>query len=328
MGVVGLAKHTMDLTTGSVTKKFLLFTLPILASNLLQQFYNAADTMVVGKFASETALAAVGSTGSLITLILSLFTGLSAGTNVACANHFGAKNQDKLRACMHVSLLLGLVCGIGLMAVGVAFARPLQVMMGSPYNVIDQATLYIRIYFLGVPASLLYNFASAILRAHGDTKRPMILLALSGIVNVLLNLLFVMVFHMDVEGVALATIISQYLSMAAALYLLFDPKGDCAMKKRELKMNGESVEEIVRIGVPTGINGIVFSLSNVICSLRSIPLAMSLWLQTLFPAVSAASFALLQQPSVTLVSVLPVSAVAQSSTNESTAYCSTALLAP
>ena len=264
MGVVGLAKHTMDLTTGSVTKKFLLFTLPILASNLLQQFYNAADTMVVGKFASETALAAVGSTGSLITLILSLFTGLSAGTNVACANHFGAKNQDKLRACMHVSLLLGLVCGIGLMAVGVAFARPLQVMMGSPYNVIDQATLYIRIYFLGVPASLLYNFASAILRAHGDTKRPMILLALSGIVNVLLNLLFVMVFHMDVEGVALATIISQYLSMAAALYLLFDPKGDCAMKKRELKMNGESVEEIVRIGVPTGINGIVFSLSNVI----------------------------------------------------------------
>lgn len=259
-----MAKHSMDLTTGSVMKKLLLFTLPILASNLLQHLYNAADTVVVGKFASETALAAVGSTGSLIALLLSLFTGLAAGTNVACANHYGAKNREKLRACMHVSLLLGLICGLVLMVVGVVFARPLQVMMGSPYNVIDQATLYIRIYFLGVPASLIYNFASAILRAHGDTKRPMIILALSGVLNVLLNLLFVMAFHMDVEGVALATIISQYLSMAVALYLLFDPKGDCAMERRELKFHKESVAEIVRIGVPSGINGIVFSLSNVI----------------------------------------------------------------
>lgn len=259
-----MAKHTMDLTTGSVTKKLLLFTLPILASNLLQQFYNAADTMVVGKFASETALAAVGSTGSLISLILSLFTGLGAGTNVACANYYGARNRVKMRACMHVSMLLGLICGFALMVVGVAFARPLQVMMGSPYNVIDQATLYVRIYFLGVPASLIYNFSAAILRAHGDTKRPMIILALSGIANVLLNLLFVTVFHMDVAGVALATIISQYLSMAAALYLLFDPKGECAMQMRELKMNRDAVVEIVRVGVPSGINGIVFSLSNVI----------------------------------------------------------------
>lgn len=259
-----MAKHTMDLTTGSVTKKLLIFTLPILASNLLQQLYNAADTVVVGKFASDTALAAVGSTGSLISLILCLFIGLAAGTNVACANHYGARNREKLRNCMHTSILLGAIFGVVLAVVGFVLARPLQVLMGSPDNVINQATLYVRIYFLGVPASLMYNFASAILRAHGDTKRPMIILAFSGVVNVLLNLVFVIVFHMDVAGVALATIISQYLSMAATLYLLFDPKGECAMNLRELKLNGAAVKEIVIVGVPSGINGAMFSLSNVI----------------------------------------------------------------
>ena len=259
-----MTKHTMDLTTGSVTKKLMLFTLPILASNLLQHFYNAADTVVVGKFANDTALAAVGSTGSLTALILSLFTGLAAGTNVVCANHYGARNREKLRNCMHTSVLLGVICGIGLAIVGVALARPLQVMMGSPESVIDQAVLYVRIYFCGVPASLVYNFAAAILRAHGDTKRPMIILALSGVVNVLLNLLFVIVLHMDVAGVALATISSQYLSMVAVLYLLYDPKGECAMQKSEMRLDKEATLEIVRIGVPSGINGAMFSLSNVI----------------------------------------------------------------
>jgi putative MATE family efflux protein len=259
-----MAKHTMDLTTGSVTKKLLIFTMPILASNLLQQFYNAADTVVVGKFASDTALAAVGSTGSLTALILSLFIGLTAGTNVACANHYGARNREKLRKCMHTSILLGVICGIGLAIVGFALARPLQFMMGSPDNVIDQATLYVRIYFCGVPASLIYNFAAAILRAHGDTKRPMIILALSGVVNVLLNLLFVIVFHMDVAGVALATIISQYLSMVAVLYLLYDPKGECAMQKSEMQLDKAAILEVVRIGVPSGVNSALFSLSNVI----------------------------------------------------------------
>ena len=259
-----MAKHTMDLTTGSVAKKLLIFALPILASNLLQQLYNAADTVVVGKYANDTALAAVGSTGSLIGLLLSLFIGLSAGTNVACANHFGARNTDKLRNCMHTSILLGAVCGIVLAIAGFILARPLQVMMGSPDNVIDQATLYVRIYFCGVPASLIYNFASAILRAHGDTKRPMVILAISGMVNVLLNLVFVILLHMDVAGVALATIISQYLSMAATLYLLFDPKGDCAMRTCEMRFDAEAVKEVIRVGVPSGINGAVFSLSNVI----------------------------------------------------------------
>lgn len=259
-----MAKYTMDLTSGSVTKKLIIFTLPILASNLLQQFYNAADTVVVGKFASDTALAAVGSTGSLISLLLSLFIGLAAGTNVACANHYGARNRDALQRSMHTSIVLGAICGVALAMVGFILARPLQVMMGSPDNVIDQATLYVRIYFCGVPASMIYNFAASILRAHGDTKRPMIILAISGVVNVLLNLVFVILLHMDVAGVAWATIISQYLSMAAALYLLFDPKGECAMNVRKLRLDAESVKEIVAVGVPSGINGTVFSLSNVI----------------------------------------------------------------
>lgn len=258
------AKHTMDLTSGSVVKNLLIFALPILASNLLQQLYNAADTVIVGKFASETALAAVGSTGSLITLLLSLFTGLATGTNVACANHYGARNRDKLWRCMHTSILLGAISGLVLAVFGFLLARPLQEMMGSPDNVIDQATLYIRIYFCGVPASMVYNFAAAILRAYGDTKRPMVILAVSGVINVLLNLVFVILLHMDVDGVALATIISQYLSMAAVLYLLFDPKGECAMQYRALRMDPGAIREIVLVGVPSGINGTVFSLSNVI----------------------------------------------------------------
>ena len=259
-----MAKHTMDLTTGPVTKKLLLFMLPILASNLLQQFYTAADTAVVGKFASETALAAVGSTSHLTSLLLSLFVGLATGTNVVCAKYRGAQNEDKLRSCMHTSLLLGLACGLFLGSVGFALTRPILELMGSPDTVIDQSTLYVRIFFLGVPASLLYNFASAILRAHGDTKRPMIILGISGLMNVLLNLLFVIVLHMDVAGVALATIISQYFSMAAALYMLFTPNGEFKMNVKELKFDSADVGEIVGIGLPTGINSSLYGIANVI----------------------------------------------------------------
>lgn len=258
------AKHTMDLTSGSVVKKLLVFALPILATNLLQQFYNAADTVIVGKFANETALAAVGSTGSLINLLLNLFLGLAVGSNVVCANHYGARDKEGLQRCMHTSVVLGLICGLFIAIVGFVLARPLLLLMGSPINVIDQATLYIRIYFCGVPASVVYNFASGILRAHGDTKRPMVILSVCGILNVLLNLVFVILLHMDVAGVALATIISQYLSTASALYLLFNPKGECAMQLRKLQLNKKTTRDIVAVGLPSGINGIVFSLSNVI----------------------------------------------------------------
>ena len=257
-------KYTMDLTEGSVVKQLLLFALPILATNILQHLYNAADVMVVGKFATETALAAVGSTGSLTVLVTTLFTSLAIGTNVSCANHFGARRQENLRKSMHTSMILGLVSGILLMLIGMVFARPLLEMMGSPENVIDQATLYMRIIFCGIPASMLYNFASAILRAHGDTKRPMIILSICGLVNVGLNLVFVIFLSMDVAGVALATIISQYLSMAVALYLLFDKKGECAMTMQEMHPDWQSAKEIISVGIPSGINGIAFSLSNVI----------------------------------------------------------------
>ena len=259
-----MAKHSMDLTTGSVTKKLLLFMLPILATNLLQQLYTAADTAVVGKFASETALAAVGSTSHLTSLLLSLFVGLATGTNVVCAKCFGARNREKLRVYMHTSLVLGAICGLCLAVAGFALTRPILVLMGSPKNVIDQSTLYVRIFFLGVPASLMYNFASAILRAHGDTKRPMVILGISGLVNVLLNLLFVIGFHMDVAGVALATIISQYFSMAAALYLLFNPKNEFRMKPRELRLEAAAVGQILRIGLPAGINSSLYGIANVI----------------------------------------------------------------
>jgi putative MATE family efflux protein len=172
--------------------------------------------------------------------------------------------MDQVKETVHTSVAISIIGGVIFGILGFIVSPIILSWMGTPENIVDMAALYLKLYFLGLPAMSLYNFGSSILRSLGDTKRPLFYLIIGGIVNVVLNLIFVAGFGMDVEGVALATIISQYLSMAAALYLLFDPKGDCAMKKRELKMNGESVEEIVRIGVPTGINGIVFSLSNVI----------------------------------------------------------------
>lgn len=257
------SQHTMDLTNGSVTRKLIVFVLPLVASNLLQHLYNAADKAVVGQFAGKIALAAVGSTGSATTMLLNLLFGLSVGANIINANLLGAKKHKELRRSMHTSILLSVVCGVFLCVVGLLAAHPLLQLMSCPSNVIDQASLYMRIYFCGVPASMLYNFGAGILRTYGDTRRPMIILAVSGIVNVLLNLIFVIVFKMTVDGVALATIISQYISAVWVLTILFDPKGEYHLSKSELKLHKEEVIAIVKVGIPCGINGLVFSVSNV-----------------------------------------------------------------
>jgi len=258
------AKHTMDLTNGPVFKQFIVFSLPILANALLQQLYGAADTVVVGKFASATALAAVGATGSLIALLIGLFNGLSIAANIICANYFGARKQRELRRCMHSSLMLALFGGMGMGIVGFVLARPLLQLMSCPENVIDQSVLYMKIYFCGVPASMIFNFSASILRAHGDTKRPMVILTITGMINVLLNLVFVIVFHWDVAGVALSTIISQYVSAVALIIILFSPKDEYGMKVKELRLDKKDLKALVSKGVPTGLNGITFSVSNVI----------------------------------------------------------------
>lgn len=261
-----MKKLTTDLTTGSVAKRLILFALPIIFSNLLQQLYSATDRAVVGQFAENGsfALAAVGSTGPAISLLLGLFTGLGIGVNIVCANARGAKDEAGLRRTMRTALILPVICGTVLAIVGVFIARPMLKLMSAPKEVLELATLYMRIYFCGTPFSLLYNFGSAILRAHGDTRRPMRILALSGLLNVSLNLLLVIVFDMSVAGVAIATVASQALSAFQVCRILFNPKDAYKLKLKLLRFYKKEAWTIIKVGVPCGVNGMAFSLSNLV----------------------------------------------------------------
>jgi len=261
------AKHSIDLTKGPVVKKLVIFAFPILLANLLQQLYQCADTYVVGNYAveKEISLAAVGSTASITNLFLNLFLGLAVGANVVCANLYGSGKHESLRRTMHSSLIIAAVSGV---VIGIAgyFATPflLDKVMHSPSEVLPQATDYMQIVFLGQPASLLFNFGAGILRAHGDTKRPMYILITTGLINVLLNLLFVIRLKMDAAGVALATVVALYLSASAVLYILFHAHGEYRLTVKELRVSKKETIDIVKVGVPCGLNGIVFSLSNVL----------------------------------------------------------------
>jgi len=257
------SRHTMDLTTGPVAGKLFRFAFPILVSNILQHLYNAADKAVVGQFAGKIALAAVGSTGSATTLLLNMLYGLSVGASIINSNLLGGRNYSSLRRSMHTTISLAGVCGVLFCALGLIVCKPLLQLMSCPETVIEDATLYMRIIFCGVPASIVYNFGAGILRTHGDTRRPMLILAVTGIVNVCLNLVFVIVFHMTVEGVALATIIAQYLSAAAVLYILFKPNGEFKLSIKELSLPRKEAVAILRVGIPCGINSMMFSISNV-----------------------------------------------------------------
>lgn len=256
--------YSIDLTTGSIAKKLTLFALPLLASLLLQSFYNAADKAVVGQFAGKTALAAVGATGSATGMIVNLVVGLSIGASIINANLLGAGEKTALRRNMHTSILMGAICGVALSVLGLVASRPILELMGCPDNVLDSATLYMRIFFCGSPASMVYNFGSGILRTHGDSRRPMVILGVSGLANVLLNLVFVIVFKMSVAGVALATIISQYISAAWVLKILFDPKDEYQLSRQELKLNKEDAIGIIRVGIPCSLNDVLISCSNVL----------------------------------------------------------------
>ncbi|MBO5656675.1 MAG: MATE family efflux transporter [Agathobacter sp.] len=256
--------YTMNLCEGSILNKLLLFALPLIASSMLQLFFNAADIVVVGKFAGDNSLAAVGSNGSIINLLTNVFMGLSVGTNVLVARFFAAKEEDILRRTVHTSVTVSVICGILLAGIGAIAARPILELMQSPAEVIDLATLYLRIYFLGMPATMAYNFGAAILRGVGDTKRPLYYLFFSGIINVGLNCLFVIVFHMDVAGVALATIISQYISAFLVLRCLTREEEGIRLERQYLGIDKRILIQILRIGLPAGIQGSLFSLSNAV----------------------------------------------------------------
>ena len=258
------ANRTMDMTQGRLLTQVLVFALPIMLSGILQLLFNAADTIVVGRFAGNEALAAVGSVGSLNNMIISLFIGLSVGANVLVARYTGSRNDRAVSDTVHTSVLLSLAGGVLLMIIGVLLARPLLELMGSPEDVIDLAVLYVRIIFLGMPVQMLYNFCAAILRAVGDTQRPLYYLTIAGVVNVLLNLVFVILFHLSVAGVALATIISQTISALLVTRALLNMEGPTRLFLNRLRIHPGKLREIIRIGLPAGIQSSVFSLSNVV----------------------------------------------------------------
>ena len=256
--------RTGDLTSGPMLQKIILFSLPLAASSILQLLFNAADVVVVGRFAGSTALAAVGSNGALINLLVNLFVGLSLGANVVAARCFGAKDDEGVHNTVQTSVTLGLVSGFLLAVVGFFAARVLLELMSCPEDVIGLSTLYLKIYFIGMPMTMLYNFSSALLRAVGDTRRPLFCLAVAGLINVVLNLVFVILFQMSVAGVALATIISQTVSACMVTALLVKEKGPLHLDLGHLGFHAGALGQILRIGLPAGLQSTVFSLSNVV----------------------------------------------------------------
>ena len=257
-----MKKNGADLLNGSLWDKIFMFALPLAASNILQQLFNSADMAVVGRFSGKAALAAVGSNGSIINLLVNLFIGLSIGANVIIARQIGKGEKEKASKSAHTAISISVICGVIIMIAGLLIARPILELMGSPEDVIDLATLYLRIYFLGMPFIMLYNFGSALLRSIGDTKRPFVCLSISGVVNVILNLLFVIGFKMGVAGVGFATVISNMLSAGMVLYFLTHDESAVKIDRKKLCVDFSAIKEMAVVGIPAGIQNVVFSISN------------------------------------------------------------------
>ena len=252
-----------DLTQGPILKQMLLFVLPVIATNLLQQFYNTADQIVVGKYAGVTAHAAVGSTTQVTSLILNMFVGLSIGATVTCAKFFGAKDKERISKTVHTSITLALTSGLFLAIVGVVLSRPLLRLMDTPSDLIEHSVKYMSIIFIGSPFSLIYNFCSGLLRASGDAKRPLYILSVSGAVNVVLNLILVIFFGMEEVGVAIATVVSQVISSVWVLGIMMKRDDDMKVNLKELRFHRDEVANIIRIGVPSGINSVLYNIANI-----------------------------------------------------------------
>lgn len=256
--------YEMDMTSGPLLGKIIRFAVPLILTGILQLLYNAADVIVVGRFAGSTALAAVSSTGSLTGLIINFFMGFSLGASVLVAQAYGAGDHKQISDAIHTSIMVSIICGVIVSVLGIVFGRPLLELMDSPADVIDQSTLYIIIIFSGSIFNLVFNFGAAILRAVGDTKRPMYYLILSGLVNVALNLIFVTVFHMGVAGVALATVISQVMSCVMVILCLLRSHTAIRLDVKKLKLNPQLAVKLLKIGLPAGLQSAMFSISNML----------------------------------------------------------------
>lgn len=259
-----MGQTRIDMTSGAILPKLLTFSIPLILSSVLQLLFNAADIIVVGRFAGENSLAAVGSTSSLINLLVNLFIGLSVGCNVVAANFLGAGKKEELSRTVHTAMILSVVGGVVLTVLGVCFSRRILILMASPENVLPLSTVYLKIFFGGITASVVYNFGASLLRAKGDTRRPLYILFIAGLINVVLNLFFVLCFRLDVAGVALATVLSQTFSAVCVVLILVREKDDFRLDVAKLRIDGDILARIVRIGVPAGFQGILFSFSNMI----------------------------------------------------------------
>lgn len=254
---------SLDIINGPLYKNIMIFSIPLMFSQMLQILFNSADTIIVGKFAGDSALAAVGATSSIVFLLTSLFSGLATGSNVLIARFVGLGNKQKISDAVHTSILIALLSGFFLTFAGFFSARFLLGLMDTPADILDQSTLYMRIYFAGILFLLLFDFGSAILRSKGDTKRPLYFLIISGIINVILNFFTVIILRWDVAGVATATVISEAVSAFLVVFILLKEEGEMKLDWKKLHLNKEITKDILRIGIPAGLSGVIFSLSNV-----------------------------------------------------------------
>ena len=255
-------KYEIDMCNGSIMNKLISFSLPLMISGILQLMFNAVDIIVVGQFTGSEALAAVGSTTALIAVFTNLFIGISLGANVLAARFYAAGKHKEMSDTVHTSITLALISGIVMAFAGLLFSRLALEIMATPDNVIDQSTLYMRIYFLGMPFFMLYNYGAAILRAVGDTKRPLLYLIISGLANAGLNMFLVIVFHMGVAGVAIGTIVSQFISCVLVLRCLYCSDSSYQLRFSRLTIKGKYAEQIFQVGIPAGIQSTVINLSN------------------------------------------------------------------
>ena len=259
-----MKSYEMDMCSGPLFRRMLVFTVPLICSGMLQLFFNAADIIVVGKFSGEHALAAVGSTSSLINLLLNLVIGISLGASVIVGRNYGAKNKSSVRKSVHTAVAAAIWSGFIMLFVGVILSPPILRLMGTPDDVIKLSTLYMRIYFLGMPSMMLYNFGASILRAAGDTKRPLYILAGSGVINIILNLIFVVGLNLSVAGVALATIVSETVSAFLVMRILVKTDGFLHLDIKRIKIHKKFFKEMLQVGLPAGIQGVFFNISNVL----------------------------------------------------------------
>ena len=262
---MGEGLRRTDMLNGNLFSGILMFAIPLAASSILQQLFNSVDVAVVGHFAQNRAVAtaAVGSNGSVINLIINLFVGISVGANVVISNYIGRGERKKANSCVHTAMTIAIISGVFLLFLGLFIARPLLELMSTPEDVLPYAVQYLHIYFLGMPFIMVYNFGSAILRCIGDTRRPLYCLIISGVLNAALNLFLVMAFHMDVTGVAIATVISNIVSASLVCAFLLREKSEIAFSIRKMGIRRDDLVRMLRIGVPAGLQSMLFSISNV-----------------------------------------------------------------